>query len=52
MDTQLLQTEDAYNEALAIVSKLVDAAATPGTTDGNRLEIMTWLIELLRFTQR
>ncbi|MBY4910314.1 hypothetical protein K6V72_15000 [Ralstonia insidiosa] len=52
MGTQLLQTEDDYNEALAIASKLVDAAAKPGMTDRNRLGIMTGLIELLRLTQR
>lgn len=45
MVVQALRTEGDYNEALAIVSKLVDAEPEPGAADGVRLEIITALIE-------
>ncbi|BCM08635.1 hypothetical protein MAFF241647_29920 [Ralstonia solanacearum] len=45
MDIRPLHTEKDYNEALAIVSALVDADPAPGTPDGDRLEILSTLIE-------
>ncbi|MGR0115580.1 helix-turn-helix domain-containing protein [Ralstonia pseudosolanacearum] len=45
MDIRPLHTEKDYNEAPAIVSALVDADPAPGTPDGDRLEILSTLIE-------
>ncbi|MDC6177903.1 transcriptional regulator [Ralstonia solanacearum] len=45
MDIRPLHTEKDYNEALAIVLALVDADPAAGTPDGDRLEILSTLIE-------
>jgi len=45
MEIRSLHTDVDYNEALAIVSKLVDTDPGPGTPDGTRLAILTALIE-------
>jgi len=45
MEIRPLHTEADYDEALAIVSKLVDADPAPGTPDGDHLEILATLIE-------
>jgi HTH-type transcriptional regulator/antitoxin HigA len=45
MDIRPLHTEDDYKAALAVVSELVDADPAPGTPDGDRLDILSILVE-------
>ena len=45
MDIRPLHTEDDYRAALAEVSALVDLDPEPGTPDGDRLEILSTLVE-------
>ncbi|MFL9874736.1 hypothetical protein PQR69_24120 [Paraburkholderia megapolitana] len=45
MDICPLHTEEDYEAALAVVSELVDADPEPGTPDGDRLEILSILVE-------
>jgi hypothetical protein len=45
MDIRLLHTEDDYRAALAEVSALVDLDPEAGTPDGDRLEILSTLVE-------
>jgi antitoxin component HigA of HigAB toxin-antitoxin module len=45
MDVRPLHTEDDYRAALAEVSVLVDQDPEPGTPDGDRLEILSLLVE-------
>lgn len=45
MDIRPLRTEEDYKAALAAVSALVDADPAPGTPDGDRLEILSLLVE-------
>jgi hypothetical protein len=45
MDIRPLHTEDDYRAALAEVAALVDLAPKPGTPKGDRLEILSILIE-------
>jgi HTH-type transcriptional regulator/antitoxin HigA len=45
MDIRPLHTEDDYKAALATVSELVDADPAPGTPDGDRLDILSILVE-------
>ncbi len=45
MNLRPLHTEEDYRAALAEVSKLVDLDPQPGTPDGNRLEILSILVE-------
>ncbi|MBY4896424.1 type II toxin-antitoxin system HigA family antitoxin [Cupriavidus sp. AU9028] len=45
MDFHPLRSESDYKRALATVSALVDADPAPGTPDGDRLEILTMLVE-------
>jgi len=45
MDIRPLHTEEDYNAALAVVSKLVDADPAPGTPDGDSLDILSMLVE-------
>ncbi|WP_028222037.1 helix-turn-helix domain-containing protein [Paraburkholderia oxyphila] len=40
-----VRTEDDYKAALAVVAALVDVDPEPGTEDGDRLEIISLLIE-------
>jgi HTH-type transcriptional regulator/antitoxin HigA len=45
MDIRPLHTEDDYKAALAAVSELVDADPASGTPDGDRLDILSILVE-------
>lgn len=45
MDIRPLRTEEDYEAALAAVSALVDADPAPDTADGERLEILSLLVE-------
>lgn len=45
MDIRPLHTEDDYRAALAEVSTLLDLDPEPGTPDGDRLEILSTLVE-------
>jgi hypothetical protein len=45
MDIRPLNTDDDYRAALAEVSALVDLDPEPGTPDGDRLEILSILVE-------
>jgi antitoxin component HigA of HigAB toxin-antitoxin module len=45
MDIRPLHTENDYRAALAEVSALVDLDPEPGTPDGDRLEILSTLVE-------
>lgn len=45
MNIRPLHTEEDYKAALATVSALVDADPAPGTPDGDRLEILSLLVE-------
>lgn len=45
MDIRPLHTEDDYRAALAEVSALVDQDPATGTPDGDRLEILSTLVE-------
>jgi antitoxin component HigA of HigAB toxin-antitoxin module len=45
MDIRPLHTEDDYRAALAEVSALVDQDPHPGTPEGDRLEILSILVE-------
>jgi len=45
MDIRPLRTEEDYQAALAAVSALVDADPAPGTPDGDRLDILSLLVE-------
>jgi antitoxin component HigA of HigAB toxin-antitoxin module len=45
MDIRPLTTDDDYRAALAEVSALVDLDPEPGTPDGDRLEILSILVE-------
>jgi HTH-type transcriptional regulator/antitoxin HigA len=45
MEIRPLHTEEDYNAALAIVSELVDADPAPDTPDGDRLDILSILVE-------
>jgi len=45
MDIRPLHTEDDYRAALAEVSALVDLDPEPGTSEGDRLEVLSILVE-------
>lgn len=45
MDIRPLHTSEDYNAALAAVSQFVDADPAPDTPDGDRLEILSMLVE-------
>ncbi|CAM2165653.1 HTH-type transcriptional regulator / antitoxin HigA [Paraburkholderia sacchari] len=45
MDICPVRTEDDYKAALASVAVLVDADPEPGTEEGDRLQILSLLIE-------
>ena len=45
MDIRPLHTEDDYKAALAVISELVDADPVRGTLDGDRLDILSILVE-------
>jgi HTH-type transcriptional regulator / antitoxin HigA len=45
MDIRPLRTEEDYKAALAAVSALVDADPAAGTPEGDRLEILSLLVE-------
>ena len=45
MDIRPLHTEADYQEALAVVSALVDADPAPDTPEGDKLEILSMLVE-------
>ncbi|PPK42392.1 hypothetical protein B0G57_11950 [Trinickia symbiotica] len=45
MDVRPLHTEQDYNEALKVLSALVDADPAPGTPEGDHLEILATLVE-------
>jgi HTH-type transcriptional regulator / antitoxin HigA len=45
MDVNPIRTKADHKATLAIVSKLVDKDPTPGTPDGDRLDVLTTLIE-------
>jgi len=45
MDIRPLHTEEDYKAALAAVSELVDVDPAPGTSEGDRLEILSMLVE-------
>lgn len=45
MDIRPIRTRTDYKAALAVVSKLVDKDPKTGTMDGDRLEVLSTLIE-------
>jgi HTH-type transcriptional regulator/antitoxin HigA len=45
MDIRTLHTEADYKKALATVSALVDTDPAPDTPEGDKLEILTTLVE-------
>ncbi|RKP50412.1 helix-turn-helix domain-containing protein [Trinickia fusca] len=45
MDIRPLHTEQDYNDALKVLSALVDADPAPGTAEGDHLEILATLVE-------
>jgi HTH-type transcriptional regulator / antitoxin HigA len=45
MNITPIPTEADYKATLAIVSKLVDKDPAPGTPDGDRLDVLTTLIQ-------
>src|SRR6516225_1015155 len=45
MDIRPIHNERDYQEALKIVSGLVDADPVPGTPEGDRLEVLATLVE-------
>jgi HTH-type transcriptional regulator / antitoxin HigA len=45
MDIRPLRTDDDYRAALAGVSALVDRDPEPGTPEGDRLEVLSALVE-------
>jgi len=45
MDIQPIRTEADYDAALEVVSRLVDTDPSPGTPEGDQLEILAILVE-------
>ncbi len=45
MNVNPIRTKDDYRAALAVVSKLVDKDPSPGTPDGDRLDVLATLVE-------
>jgi HTH-type transcriptional regulator / antitoxin HigA len=46
MNINPIRTKSDYKATLAVVSKLVDKDPAPGTPDGDRLDVLTTLIEV------
>jgi len=45
MKVDPIRTQADYQAALAVVSKLVDKDPAPGTSDGDRLDVLATLVE-------